>query len=117
MKTLITASAVLSTCLFAATAYFAEGHSGTEVAVPANLCEETKQAMAHWAIGKPVYSAYSVPTGPGECGQKGPTVTAGIATNAGTAREAQRASLETCNANRGNFGPCVVIATVRPKSQ
>ena len=117
MKKLFTATAILSTALITSTASFADGHGGTEIVIPANMCQETIDVLAKWAIGKKPYSAFAVPTGkPRECGEPGPAVTAGIALSAPSAREAQAAALRVCNENRGNFGRCVVIGTVRPKS-
>lgn len=116
MKNLIAATAVLSTALITTTAAFADGHSSRELAVLKNLCPETKNVLVEWAQDKHPYSAYAVPTGkPRGCGEPGPRVIAGIALKAGSSKEAMEAALRVCNENRGNFGRCIVIGTVRPK--
>lgn len=115
ITSIATTAAVVTVALASASAVHAGGHGAVEVAVPANLCPETKDMLARWAHGKPAYTAYAVPTSKNsECGQKGERVTAGIA-QADDVNEARRAALEVCDAHRGSFGPCTIIATVRPK--
>lgn len=115
MKNIVLSTVAAATVLFTATTSFADGHSRYEVAVPAGLCQETKDFLARWAYGKPEFTTFAVPTSKtARCGEKGERVTAGIAQSADL-KVARKAALEVCNANRGDLGRCVVIGTVRLK--
>ncbi len=119
MKTFFTISAVAAAIFVAPTATLADGHGYSAkdyvVEVPAGLCPDAKHAMARWAYGKSQFSAYAVPTSrTARCGEKGEPVTAGIATSSDR-KEARKAALKVCNDNRGDFGRCVIIGTVRLK--
>ncbi|WGI22170.1 hypothetical protein [Amylibacter sp. IMCC11727] len=116
MKNLFAISAFVTAGFLYQTASVAEGHSTTEIVMPAGLCPETHAALAKWAIGKPVFSAYAVPTVVGAgCGSDGPVATAGIAMGAASIDAAHVVALRVCNENRGDLGKCAVIGTVRPK--
>ena len=117
MKTIILSAAAAATVAFGANTAFAEGHGSLQVVVPRGICPEMKQQLARWAVGKSQYTAFAVPTSLNpnvQCGDKGPRVTAGIATDP-KRRVAQKAALEVCNQHRGDLGPCVVVGTVRNK--
>lgn len=119
MKTFFAVSAAAAAIFVSPTTTLADGHGYSAndyvVEVPAGLCPDAKLTMARWAYGKAQYSAFAVPTSRNaKCGDKGEPVTAGIATS-NDRDEARKAALRVCDDNRGDFGRCVVIGTVRRK--